>query len=204
MLPENIIYVGVLINLICSLWYVKNIFTSNTRPNLISWFIWMLAPFVGTFLALKAGAGYSVLGIFMAGFGPFLVIFFSLIKKNAFWKIEPFDLLCGFFSLLSLVFYVFTYNLEISILFAIISDGLAAVPTIIKSWKFPETETSAIYGGGIINNILSLLIIKNWVFSIYSFNIYFVLVNIIIVCCIYRKQLKKFFLKLIGHHFVTN
>lgn len=192
MLPEKIIIIGVVINLFACIWYVRSIIYGKTRPNLVSWFIWMLAPFVGTFLALKAGAGFSVTGIFMAGFGPFLVIIVSLIKKNAFWKIEPFDLLCGFFSLMALVLYIFTYNLAISILFAIISDGLAAIPTIIKSWKFPETESNSIYAGGIVNNILSLLIIKNWIFSIYSFNIYFVLVNLVIIFSIYRK---KFFRK---------
>src|SRR3989344_1769648 len=191
MLPENIIFVGVAINLFCCIWYVKSIISGNTRPNLVSWFIWMLAPFIGTFLALKAGAGFSVLGIFMAGFGPLLVIIVSIFRKNAFWKIETFDLICGFFSLMALVLYIFTYNLAISILFAIISDGLAAIPTIIKSWKFPETESSSTYFGGIVNNVLSLLIIKNWIFSIYSFNIYFILVNIVIIFSIYHKRIFK-------------
>lgn len=189
MLPEKIIFVGVLINLLLSLWYVKNIVYGNTKPNLVSWFVWMLAPFIGTFLALKAGAGFSVTGIFMAGFGPLIVIIVSLFKKNAFWKIETFDLICGFFSLMALMLYLFTYNLSISILFAILSDGLAAIPTIIKSWKFPETENSSTYFGGIVNNTLSLLIIKNWIFSIYSFNIYFIVVNIIIIFSIYRKKI---------------
>src|SRR3989344_78597 len=191
MLPENIIFIGVAINLFCCIWYVKTIIYNNTRPNLVSWFIWMLAPFIGAFLALKAGAGLSVTGIFMAGFGPFLVIVVSLLKKNAFWRIEIFDLICGFFSLMALVIYVFTYNLGVSILFAIISDGLAAVPTIVKSWKFPETENSSTYLGGIVNNILSLLIIKKWIFSIYSFNIYFILVNIVIIFSMYHKKIFK-------------
>ncbi|HAS80506.1 MAG: hypothetical protein UR25_C0001G0109 [Candidatus Nomurabacteria bacterium GW2011_GWE1_32_28] len=191
MLPENIIYLGVLINLLFSILYIKSIIYGKTRPNLISWFVWMLAPFVGTFLALKAGAGFSVLGIFMAGFGPFLVVMVSLFKKNAFWKIERYDLICGFFSLLALLLYIATNNLWISILFAIISDGLAAVPTIIKSWKFPETESSSVYLGGIINNIVSLLIIKNWIFSIYSFNIYFIVINIIIIFAIFYKKILR-------------
>jgi len=191
MLPEKIIIIGVAINLFCSLWYVKSIIYGTTRPNLVSWFIWMLAPFVGTFLALKAGAGFSVTGIFMAGFGPLMVIIVSLLKKNAFWKIERYDLICGFFSLISLLLYIITNNLGISILFAIISDGLAAIPTIVKSWKFPETESSSTYAGGIVNNTLSLLIIKNWIFSIYSFNIYFIVINIIIIFAIYRRKIFK-------------
>jgi hypothetical protein len=191
MLPENIIYLGVVINLVSSLWYIRNIFKGGTKPNLISWFMWMLAPFVGVFFQLKAGAGLSSLGVFMSGFGPLLVILFSLWNKNAYWKIVKFDLICGAISLMALVLYAFTHNLGISILFAIVSDGLAAIPTLIKSWKFPETETAAIYLGGIINNILALLIIKNWIFSIYSFSVYLVLINIAICFAIYHKRIFK-------------
>lgn len=191
MLPENIIFVGVAINLFCSAWYIKNIFYGNTKPNLVSWFIWMLAPFIGAFLAFKSGAGLAASGIFMAGFGPFLVIIFSLFKKNAFWKIQSFDLICGFFSIVAIVLYLITKNLGISIIFAILSDLLAYIPTFIKSWKFPETESSSTYIGGIINNTLSLLIIKNWIFAIYLFPVYLVLANLIEVCFLYRKKIFK-------------
>jgi hypothetical protein len=191
MLPEQIIFVGVLVNLLSSLWYVKNVVYGNTRPNLISWFIWMLAPFIGVFFQLKAGAGLSVLPVFMAGFGPLLVIIFSLFKKNAYWKIVKLDIICGILSFLALILYIFTHNLGISILFAILSDGLAAIPTIIKSWKFPETETATIYLGGMFSNILGLFIIKNWIFSIYSFSIYFIIINAAIVFSMYRKKIFK-------------
>ena len=191
MLPEKFIFIGIVVNLFLSLWYVKTIIYGNTKPNIISWFVWMLAPFVGTFLALKAGAGFSASGIFMAGFGPLLVIIVSLWRKNAYWKITKLDIICGILALVALILYILTRNLGISILFAIISDGLAAIPTLVKSWKFPETESSSTYVGGIVNNILSLLIIKNWVFSIYSFNIYFVVINIAIVFSIYRKKIFK-------------
>ncbi|MFA6324665.1 MAG: hypothetical protein WCX46_00310 [Candidatus Paceibacterota bacterium] len=189
MLPEKIIYIGILINFIGQVFYIKNIIFGGTRPNLVSWFMWMLAPFIGVFLMLRAGAGLSVLPVFMAGFGPFLVLSFSLFRKNSYWKITTFDLFCGILSLIALVIYVFTKNLGISILFVILSDGLAAIPTIVKSWNFPETETSLIYITGMISNILGLLIITNWIFSIYSLSLYFVFVNIIIVFSIYHKKI---------------
>jgi hypothetical protein len=193
MFPEQIIFVGVLINLFCSFWYIKNVLKGGTKPNLISWFVWALAPFVGYFLQIKAGAGISTLPVFMAGFGPFLVIIFSLFKKNAFWKIQSFDLLCGFFSVIALLIYIITNNLGISIIFAILSDLLAYIPTFIKSWKYPETETSSIYIGGIASNILSLLVIRNWIFAIYSFSIYLILANLIEVYFIYRKKITSRF-----------
>jgi len=68
--------------------YIKNILYGTTRPNLVSWFIWMLAPFIGVFFQLKAGAGLSVIPVFAAGFCPFLVIVYSLYLKNGYWKIN--------------------------------------------------------------------------------------------------------------------
>ena len=193
MLPEKIIYVGVIINLIFTIWYIRSIFRGGTRPNLVSWSIWALAPFVGVFLQIKSGAGLSFLGTFMSGFGPLLVIIFSLINKNVFWKINIFDIICGFFSILALVLYIVTHKLSISIAFAILSDGLAALPTIVKSWKFPETETFYAYLGGIINNILALLIITNWIFPVYSFSIYLLFVNVVIIFAIYHKKVLGLF-----------
>lgn len=191
MLPEKFIFIGVTINLFCSLWYIKSILKGNTKPNMVSWFIWMLAPFVGVFLQLKAGAGFSSLSVFMAGFGPFLVLAFSVWKREYFWKLEKFDFVCGFFSALALIFYILTKNPALSIIFAILSDGLAYIPTLAKTWKSPESESGSVYLGGIINNTISLFIIKDWSFAIYSFNIYLILINILEVAFIYRKKIFK-------------
>ena len=109
--------------------------------------------------------------------------------KKSYWKITKFDITCGIFSFLALIIYIITHNLGISILFAIISDALAGIPTVIKSWKFPETETVGVYVGSVFSNILGLFIIKNWIFSIYSFGIYLIVLNTIIVFLIYRNKI---------------
>jgi len=191
MLPEYIIYFTVLVSLVAFFFYFRNIFRGQTKPNLVSWFIWMLAPFIGVFFQLKAGAGLASLPVFLAGAGSLLVIVFSLRNKNAYWELTKLDMICGVLSLTSLVFYIYTHNLSISILFAILSDGLAFIPTFIKSWKFPETETNSVYFADIFNNILGLLIIKNWSFTIYSFLVYLAVFNLIEIFILYRKKLER-------------
>ena len=163
--------------------------SGGTKPNLVTWFFWSLAPFIGVFFQLKAGAGLSILPIFMAGFTSLVVIIVSVFKKNGYWKINTFDVVCGIISLLALILYVFTHNLSISILFAIISDALAYIPTIRKSWSFPETETGLMYTTGIVSNLIGLLTIKMWTFPIYSFGVYIILFNAIVVFSIYRKKI---------------
>ena len=191
MLPEKIIFVGVFLSLIGQILYIRSIIYGTTRPNLVSWFIWMLAPFIAVFFQLKAGAGLSVVPVFMTGFGPLLVIIVSIFNKNAYWKISQFDMICGALAVIALVLYVFTHNLEISIIFAILSDGLAAVPTLVKSWQFPETEVGYGYFAAFISNILGLLVIKDWSFTIYSFGVYNVIINASILFCIYHQKILK-------------
>ena len=130
--------------------------------------------------------------VFLAGFGPLLVVVFSIFRKNAYWRLSAFDIICGMFSVLALVLYALTHNLAVSIIFAILSDLFAFIPTYKKAWKFPETETAAVYLGGIFNNILGLLIIKNWSFTIYSFGLYLVIANIVMICFLYRKKIFNF------------
>ena len=189
MLPENIVYLSLIATVIGISFLIRDILVGKTRPNLVSWFFWALAPLVGVFLQFKAGAGLSVLPVFLAGFTPVIIFLLALTRKNYYWKITLFDILCGIFSLIALIFYVLTRNTGISVAFAIASDGFAAIPTLIKSWKFPETETAVGYLPGIFNNILGLLVIKKWIFSIYSFGIYFILLNSILVIFISRKKI---------------
>ena len=141
MIPEKIIFAAVALNLVGQILYIRSIVKGKAKPNLVSWGIWMLAPFIGVFFQIKSGVGLSVLPVFMAGFGPLIIITAALLTKNGVWKINSFDLFCGLISLISLFLYVVTHNLGISILFAILSDALAFIPTLVKSWKHPESES---------------------------------------------------------------
>jgi hypothetical protein len=191
MLPEQIGYITVFIQLIGISFYIRDMFRGTTKPNLVSWFIWALAPLIGSYLQWEAGAGLSILPVFMAGFNPILVIIVSFLVKKGYWKITRFDIYCGILAIFSLVLWIITKNLFVSVLFAILSDALASLPTILKAWRSPETETGAAYTGGVIANILGLLIIKNWTFPIYSLGVYFILMNIVIFIFIYRKKIFK-------------
>ena len=185
--------ITVTIQFIGVFFYIRAMVRGTTKPNRVTWIIWALAPLIGTWLAWKAGAGLSILPVFMAGFNPILVLIASFIIKNGYWHITKLDIVCGILALFSLFLWIMTSNFSISILFAILSDGLAALPTIIKSFKYPETESASAYAGGVIANTLGLTIIKEWTFPIYSFGIYNILVNVILVLAIYRKKIISIF-----------
>ena len=188
MLPEQIVYLSLLISVVPFYLYTRNTIRGTTKPNLVTWFFWALAPLIGTYLQLKAGAGLSVLPVFLAGFFPLIIFIVALTSRNGHWRLTTFDVLCGVFSFFALILWILTTRTDVSIFFAILADGLAAVPTITKSWKFPERETAVGYLPGVLNNILGLLVIKNWNFSIASFGIYFIVLNLLLMAIIWRKN----------------
>ena len=189
MFPSEIIYFGAGLQFIGIVFYLRSIYKDVAKPNLVSWLIWALAPLIGTYFLVKAGAGLSALPVFMAGFGPFLVIIFATYRGNAFWKLRAFDLYCGVLSLLALIIYILTRNLGISIFFAIMSDFLACVPTVLKSWHFPETESPLIYFFALVSNSLGLLALKYWSFSTAAFSIFMILQCVVILFSIYHKRI---------------
>lgn len=198
MIPEKFVYITFFISLVVLYFFLKNLIAGKTKPNLVTWFFWSLAPIVGTYLQVKAGAGLSVLPVFFMGFFPLIIFFVALFNKNSYWVITKFDIFCGVFSFLALILWIITQNTALSILFAILADALAAVPTFFKSWKFPETEFASGYAPGIVNNIIGLLIIKDWNFSVSSFGIYFIVLNSLLILIIKRKEITSAFSRIYG------
>jgi hypothetical protein len=117
----------------------------------------------------------------------------SFFSKKAYWKLEKFDYICGIFSVLALLLWAITKEPFIAILFAILSDGFAAVPTLIKLWKHPETEHPSPYLTGLFSSLMSFTVIKSWAFVEVAFPIYLITVYSLLLLSFYRK---KIFLKL--------
>lgn len=186
---SNLVFVGSALQLLGILSYIKETIWGNTKPNRVTWLMWAIAPLIATAAALVEGVGWAVLPVFMAGFGPALVFFASFINPNAYWKLERFDYLCGLCSVLALILWFVTNEPIIAIIFAIASDGFAAIPTLIKAWHFPETETVHPYSTTLLSVILGGFAIEVWEFSSYGFSLYLAIVNILLIFAIYHRKI---------------
>lgn len=188
---QYLVFIGAAVQLLGIFSYIKETLRGNTKPNKVTWLMWSVAPLIATFAALADGVGWSVLPVFMAGFGPLLVFIASFVNKNSYWKLETFDYLCGFCSVLALVLWGITKEPVIAIVFAIASDGFAAIPTLVKSWKYPETETAVAYTTGLFSALTSFTAIKIWNFSSYAFPAYLVIAETLFILSIYHRKIFK-------------
>lgn len=188
---QYLVFIGAAVQLLGIFSYIKETLRGNTKPNKVTWLMWSVAPLIATFAALADGVGWSVLPVFMAGFGHLLVFIASFVNKNSYWKLETFDYLCGFCSALALILWGITKEPVIAIVFAIASDGFAAIPTLVKSWKYPETETAAAYTTGLFSALTSFTAIKIWNFSSYAFPAYLVIAETLFILSIYHRKIFK-------------
>lgn len=185
---QYIVLIGAGAQMIGIFFYIRETVRGNTKPNRVTWLMWSLAPLIASAAAFSDGIRWATLPVFMAGFGPLLVFVASFANAKSYWKLEFFDYICGAFSVLALVLWGITNEPVIAIIFAIFSDGFAAIPTIVKSWKHPETESVDPYATGVFNALTSFFALRTFGFSELAFPIYLVFVNLSLIVAIYRKK----------------
>jgi hypothetical protein len=180
MLHRNFVIVGALIGAAGSVAYLKNTVKGKVKPNRVSFLLWSVAPVIAFFAQIKQGVGLEALMTFSAGFLPMTVFIASFVNKQAKWKITWFDLICGAFSLLGLILWIITKVGNIAILFSIVADGFAAVPTIIKAYKYPDTEIAWPWIATVFGVVLTLLTLPAITFANSGFILYILVVNTVI------------------------
>lgn len=188
---QYIVLLGGAVNFAGASVYIKKTIKGEIKPNKVTWLMWSVAPLIATAAAFSDGVRWAVLPVFMCGFCPILVFAASFVNPKAYWKLETFDYICGACSVLALALWAITKEPLVAIIFAIASDGFAAVPTLIKSLKYPETESALVYMVAIFSSLTSFFALKKFSASEIVFPIYLVLFNSFLVAVIYRGRLRK-------------
>jgi hypothetical protein len=180
MLSQNFIIIGTLIGAVGSIVYLVDTVKGKVKPNRVSFLLWSIAPFIAFAAQIKQGVGLEALMTFSTGFLPLMTFIASFVNKKAEWRITRFDLICGLLSILGLALWLITKVGNVAILFSILADGLAAVPTIVKAYKYPDTELAWPWLATVVGVLLTLLTIKDWSFANSGFIIYILIADALI------------------------
>jgi len=180
MLNSNFVIVGTLIGAIGSIAYLIDTVKGKIKPNRVSFLLWSIAPFIAFAAQIKQGVGLESLMTFSLGFLPLMICIASFIKKEAEWKLTKFDMICGVLSILGLIFWLITKVGNVAIFFSIVADAFAAVPTLVKSYKYPDTELAWPWIATAFGVALTLLTLNQLTFANSGFIIYILIANTII------------------------
>lgn len=165
MLPPHFALVGAIIGSIGGSYYLYETLTGTTQPNRITWLLWGIFPMV-IFAAQRAQgiAGLSWVS-FAAGFMPFLIVAASFFNKKAYWKSAPRDYFLMGLALVGIVLWALTDNPNLALLFALLADILAGVPTLIKAYRQPESESWIAFAISTVGFGISLLSVQSYTFE---------------------------------------
>jgi len=185
-----LVVLSALISVAGSYAYIRDTLSGKTKPNRVSWSMWALAPLIGTGAALSSDADFwATVRIFLAGFFPLLVFLASFANRQSYWKLTILDLLCGMLAIAALIFWGVVDSPRMAILLAASGDGLASLPTVIKAWKYPETETGVTYIASFVSVVLVIPSIPVWNVENSAFQVYLLIANTLLLIAVYRKNL---------------
>lgn len=191
MLHSNFIIIGTLIGAVGSVAYLIDTVKGKVKPNRVSFLLWSIAPFIAFFAQIKQGVGLEALMTFSTGFLPFTVFIASFVNKEAEWKLTKFDLVCGLLSIIGLILWLITKVGNVAIFFSIVADGLAAIPTLVKAYKYPETEIAWPWIATVFGVVLTLLTLSSFTFANSGFIVYILIMNVLIFALVQFKLGEK-------------
>jgi len=184
-----ILALGTAANVLLSLPYLKGTIEGTTKPNRITWLMWSVAPLIAATASLFAGARFASVPVFVSGILCLVIFFASFINPHAYWKLTTFDYLCGLFSILALALWAITSEPTIAIVFAIVSDFFASLPTLMKCWSHPETENVGTYVGGVCNAFAVFFVLTSWDIASLAYPLWIIINDGLNVLFIYRRKI---------------
>ncbi|MGE5541162.1 MAG: hypothetical protein ACM3TU_02665 [Bacillota bacterium] len=119
--------------------YIWNILGGITKPNVVTYFVWTLLQTIALIAQWRAGASWSIL-LLLGSTVSVAIIFLLSLTKYGYKHYTPVDTIALLLAGLAVIILVFTDHPTLAILLPIVADGLGAIPTIVKTKKYPHTE----------------------------------------------------------------
>jgi hypothetical protein len=177
MLPEGFAIVGAIIGSLGGFYYLYETIVGKAQPNRITWLLWGIFPMV-IFVAQRAQGVEGLSWIsFVAGFTPLLIVAASFFNKNAYWKSEPRDYFLMVAAIVGMILWAITDDPNLAILFSLVADMLAAVPTLIKSYRHPQSESWIAYAISTLGFGIGFLSVQTYDFQNTAFVAYVFILN---------------------------
>ncbi len=121
--------------------YILSIVRGKTRPSAVSQFLWTILGVIDVAAQYSAGASWSILIVAAVTFNTGIFTVLALAgygyKNN---KLSWADWICLILAIGALVAWYMTSNPVVALLFSLVANSFAAVPTFIKTYKDPESE----------------------------------------------------------------
>ncbi|GLK99370.1 hypothetical protein [Dactylosporangium matsuzakiense] len=137
MIDHRFVLLALAFNVLGAGSYMLRLLRTTVQPHIITWSIWALAPAVAFAAQRHDGVGLPSAITLFTGISPAAVVVVLLIRGNYLLNVTPFDVCCGLLSIVGLVLWLVFRQTGFAVGFAILSDGLASLPTMAAARALP-------------------------------------------------------------------
>jgi hypothetical protein len=136
--------------------YIWDIIGGITKPNLVSYFIWTLLQSIAIVAQFQAGASWSVYFL-MGSTLSCAIIFLLALTKCGYKEYGWIDATALILAVVAIGVLIFTHHPVYALLLTIFADALGAIPTVVKTRKYPYTENKFAWTLTVISAMLGIL-----------------------------------------------
>ncbi len=166
--------------------YLRDIHLNRAQPHILSWLGWTFITALGA-SAMQAEGSTWVVGILWANaLNSFLIAAYSAIKKTGVWSTGIYDYIFFGLGVMGLVLWQVLDMPVLAIICAIAADLSFGIPTIIKSYKNPGSETFFVWLMSSVSGFLSLLAIQQFVFHEVAYPLYLFIYDTIVMLLVLK------------------
>ena len=170
--------------------YFLEIWQQKTRPNRASWWIWGILGVILGFSYYSAGAIHSIWVPIGYAICQLLTAILSLRFGEGGWN--RLDKMCLLGAASSILLWWLFDSPTIAMISCLVIDSLGALPTLRKSYVYPQSESLLSWSIFFFANTLNLFAIERFNLSLSAYPLYLFLLSGTLVIILSKKQLNRF------------
>lgn len=186
-----LIMASTLLALISPIIYAKAILNGEAQPHRTTRIVLLINTILAT---TSLYAQHDTVAIWLAGVSTLQSIFIFLLSiKYGMGGWEKLDISCLFIAAIGMVLWKTTNNPAIALYSSILADFVGMVPTLVKTYKKPNSEIWQFFTIDTIVGLLSLLAVQTWTLASVSYPLYIMTINMAVALLVVRpiKNRKK-------------
>lgn len=181
---------SVIFTLFGAMFYLMSIYKKEINPHLLSWIGWAFITLIGATAMLDSGSTWSTLFIFANSLSCISVALYSVYKKVGVWSTTVYDYVFFGFGILGIILWQTFDAPLLAIILSVLADLLFAIPTLIKVYKNPKSESATSWIPYCIAGVFGLLALGTFTPTEVLYPFYIFTLNFIVLIIILFKDRK--------------
>ncbi len=166
--------------------YLSDIHARRAHPHMLSWMGWAFITALGGFAMLAEGGQWTVAIVFANTISCLSIVGYSVFRRVGVWSTTTWDYVFFGFGILGLVLWQTLDMPILALICAIVADLSFGIPTIIKTYKDPNSETPFVWLTATLSGVFSMFAIHQISFAEIAYPFYLLVFDAIVLLLVLK------------------